>query len=267
MKMTPNCKTNWIGLSALAAIVAFAPLVAAAGQPSDGAVIDLPAEDRRLLDQYLGKGVVGKAVAGKPITDPLKLMPFKKATWHYRMTYGKQKGQTIKHVYEPLDNGPSGANWKVTTGETDILFFKQTGQGEIDFVRHSELDQGLVVTYLPPDPLVVKGMKPGDTHKAHFDVKVYYLKQPDKLKHSGELDLILQYVGAYQVTTPAGTYEAVLIKSTYNGKIGPAKVEDFQYRLLAEDMGIIAEIEKKDISAFLVYKEHLKVGKVLVEKK
>ena len=63
------------------------------------------------------------------------------------------------------------------------------------------------------------------------------------------------------------SYEAVLLKWQYNGKIGPAKVDDVQYRLLAEDVGTVAMVEKKNVSAMLVYNEHVNIGSVLVAKK
>ena len=58
----------------------------------------------------------------------------------------------------------------------------------------------------------------------------------------------------------------MLLKWIYTGKIGPAKVNDLQYRLLAEGVGPIAEVEKKKVSAMLVYKSESKAGKVLVAK-
>ncbi len=97
-------------------------------------------------------------------------------------------------------------------------------------------------------------------------VKVYDLGDPGDLTHQGSLDVIYSYVGAYKVTVPAGTYDAALIKWSYNGSVGPANVEDTQYRFLAEEVGIVAAVEKKDITAMLVYNDNSKYGKVLVSK-
>ena len=38
-----------------------------------------------------------------------------------------------------------------------------------------------------------------------------------------------------------------------------------QYRLLTEGVGVVAMIEEKDVSAFLLYKDYTKIGKVLEE--
>ena len=86
------------------------------------------------------------------------------------------------------------------------------------------------------------------------------------VSHSGSLGLTYSYIGAYKVTVPAGTYDAALIKWTYNGSVGPANIEDTQYRFLAEDVGVVASVDKKDISAMLIYNDHSKYGKVLVSR-
>ena len=70
-----------------------------------------------------------------------------------------------------------------------------------------------------------------------------------------------------EVTVPAGTFQAALFKWDYKGKVGPARVEDVQYRFFTEDVGTLAMIEKTDVTALLVYREHTKIGKVLIEKK
>ena len=262
--MYPDLKVRWMSVLFAVAmgLVLGLPRHAAAQQ---GAAIPLPDEDRKALDTYLGAGVVGKAVAGKPLTEPLKWAPLENSTAHYQMTSGDQKGQLVDHKFSGLERDPSGATWKVEIGKTDLLYMRKTESGDVEFMSHPELDTGLNTAYQPPAPLLVKGMKPGETVKKHFDVKVYYLNEPDKIKHSGSLDLALTYVGAYEVTTPAGKFEAALIKSDYTGKVGPAKVDDVQYRLFVEGVGVVAMIEDKSVSAFLVYNDYTKIGKVLAE--
>jgi hypothetical protein len=257
-------KVRWISVlcAGVFGLILGMPCVAASQQ---NAPIPLPDKDREMLDKYLGKGVVGKAVAGKPITDPLKFEPLVNATWRYLMTSGDLKGQIVDHKFSRLERDPSGATWKGEIGTTDILFLRKTKTNDVEFMSHPELDTGLNTAYNPPAPLLVRGMKPGQTINKCFEVKVYYLNEPEKVKHSGSLELALTYVGAYEVTTPAGKFEAVLIKSDYKGKVGPAKVTDVQYRLFVEDVGIAAMIEDKSVSAYLLYKDYTKIGKVLMK--
>jgi hypothetical protein len=65
---------------------------------------------------------------------------------------------------------------------------------------------------------------------------------------------------------PAGTYTAALVKMSYNGTVGPASVQDTEYRFFAIGVGPVAVIDKQNISAFLVYSNNVKYGKVLTTK-
>jgi hypothetical protein len=258
-------KAKWVCVL----LVASTAFVLAGGRyavaASGGQPIPLPGEDKKILDKFLGKGVVGKAVVGKPMDEPLRFVPLENTTWRYRMTSGDLKGKVVDHKFSSLERDPSGATWKAEIGDTDILMLRKTETNNVEFVSHPELDTGLITTYDPPAPLLVRGAKPGDSGKVKFNVKVYYMDNPGKLKHEGYLELKLSYVGAYEVTTPAGKFEAALVKSDYQGKVGPAKVSDVQYRFLAEGVGVVAMIEQKDVSAYLLYKDHTKIGKVLEE--
>ncbi len=53
----------------------------------------------------------------------------------------------------------------------------------------------------------------------------------------------------------------------YDGKVGPARVKDDQYWFFADGVGPVARIDKKDISAMLVYRDKSKVAGVLVERR
>ena len=71
------------------------------------------------------------------------------------------------------------------------------------------------------------------------------------------------YVGAYEVTVPAGTFEAILLRIDAKIHVGPAKVEDTQYLFYAKGVGKVAEVEAQRIAAVLIYHSHSKTAKVL----
>ena len=133
------------------------------------------------------------------------------------------------------------------------------------FVSLEDFDEKVISRYTPPEPALLAGMAPGDSKAFTIGVKVADLSSPQDVKHEGTLDLTYSYLGAYRVNTPAGSYDAALIKWAYDGKIGPASVEDTQYRFFADNVGMVASVDKLDVSAFLLYKKHTKFGKLLAQ--
>ena len=237
-----------------------------AAQDTKGTVIELPAKDRAFLEQILGKGVVGKAVAGGKLSDPVKFFPLEDGTWVYRITSGKDKDKSEQQLLTRLKRDKSGSSWRQASGTNSVLYLLKTANGAVEIVSTEDQQQGVISRYLPREPIVLPGMRPGDTKLMKTEVKVYDLSHPDHLAHSGSLSILYSYVGAYEVTVPAGTFQAALFKWDYKGKVGPAKVEDVQYRFFVEDLGTLAMIEKTDVTALLVYREHTKIGKVLIKK-
>lgn len=256
-------KSRIIGII-LAATVVWASLRAFADEPGTKPTIDMPAKDRQTIDEYLGQGVVGKAVPADVIDDPLDYVQFKKdSTFPAHMMSGDLKGKVVPHEIKK-EKGPSGRDqWRVSAGVDDVLVFGMNDRGELCFLSHAEPAKGLNGIYNPTPPLLVKGMKPGSTYETDFDVKIVKMDDANAVKHEGKLKLKLSYLGMFEIKTPSGNYNAALVKSEYLGKIGPAKIDDAQYRFFAKGVGAVAMVEFKDISAFMVYNETLKVGKLL----
>ncbi len=249
------------------AVVTAGTVLAAASGAAAGAVIELRSQDRKEIEKYLGKGVVGKAVEARSIDDPAKFMGMGHEPQHLtvKVVHGKMAGKTREISIGPLDRKDERPAWRLEAGD-DVWF------GEVDengnFVQYTTQDckQGVITRYDPPEPILYKGMKPGDSERFRIDVAVFDLARPDRKKYQGYLDVTYSYLGAYEVAVPAGTYNAVLFKWSYVGKVGPAKIKDDQYFFFAEGIGPIARIHKKDISAAIVYRDKTKVAGVLTSR-
>jgi hypothetical protein len=124
----------------------------------------------------------------------------------------------------------------------------------------------VISRYAPPEPGLLNGLAPGDSKAFRIAVKVCDLSDPQDVAHEGALDVTYSYLGAYRVNTPAGSYDAALIKWAYEGKVGLANVDDTQYRFFADNVGMVASVDKLDVSALLVYKKHSKFGKLLAQR-
>jgi hypothetical protein len=110
---------------------------------------------------------------------------------------------------------------------------------------------------------VLTGLQPGQSATASHQVEVYDLSNLSQVSHSGTLDITYRHLGTHRVTVPAGIFDAVLVKWSYSGKIGPANIKDSQYRFLVPNVGMVAMIQIRSISALLVYNDHSKRGKLL----
>jgi len=242
--------------------IVLAALLAATVPPAASAdAIPLPQADRTALEQLLGSGVVGDAVAAGPLASAD--IPLRAGTWTYQVVAGKKKGQTEDDVLTQLERDQSGASWKLEIGAKDLAFIQLGDDQSIAIVSEQDSDQGVITRFSPAEPILTTGMSPGDSKKVTIGVKVYDLSSPDEVSHSGSLDLEYSYVGAYKVTVPAGSYDAALLRWVYDGSVGPASVKDTQYRFVAKDVGIVASIEKKKISALLLYHDNSNTGRVL----
>ena len=100
---------------------------------------------------------------------------------------------------------------------------------------------------LPSEPFMLQGLAAGEERNVKLGITVFDLSNPDEQTHENTLDVSYRYIGAYKVKVPAGSFDAVLMKWTFKGKVGPASVDDTQYRFFAPDMGIVAGIEQLDV--------------------
>lgn len=254
------------GLPALCAVLVLSLNSALAAEPETSQAIELPQTDRNALERQLGQGVVGAALPGKPLPDTSKLLPIRDTSWIFRFVSGDQQGTTQPIDFAPLKRDSSGATGRFSVATKTVYFVRQSDNGDLSIVSEQDLKEGVIVRYAPPEPMILSGMNPGESRQMNISVKVYDLGDPSDLTHQGSLAVTYSYVGAYTVTVPAGAYDAALIKWSYNGSVGPANIEDTQYRFLAEGVGIVASVDKKDISAMLLYNDDSKYGKVLVSK-
>ena len=109
-------------------------------------------------------------------------------------------------------------------------------------------------------------MKPGETRSYSQQVSVNYLDDPGDQEYSGSLNGTYTYVGTYQITVPAGTFDVILFRVKCEGKVGPAHTENIAYNFFAPGVGQVAMIMQEDISAFWIYHINSTTGKVLMRR-
>ena len=247
----------------LAAAVATAAGATGAVAADAGPVIPLPSADQKQLDALLGKGVVGDAVPSKPIVAPELHLPPKGVTLTYRVVDEKGKTTTEQHKVSEADASQSAHGWQYTIGSHGMVIIEKAADGSLAIVAEYDHEQDVISRFTPGEPLLIAGMKPGESRHVSMKVEVADIDDPTDIEHRGTLDVTQTYVGTYQVKVPAGSFEAPLMKWTYAGEIGPASVETTQYRFILEKAGMLAMIERRNISALLIYHDKSRHGKLL----
>ncbi len=229
-------------------------------------IFDLSAADRAEIEKYLGRGVVGRVVDAPVLEDPSRFFPLNKQDiLTVKAVYGNKKGKTRQVHMHNLERSNPPVAWRLSMDNERWLGEIQEN-GDVVLNTTENEDNDVISRYNPPEPVLIQGMRPKESKKMRIDVTVYDLARPTRKKYSGYLNLVYTYIGAFEVTVPAGTYNALLFGWNYDGKVGPASIQDDQYWFFAEGIGPIARIDKKDISAMLIYHDQAKVAEVLVSR-
>jgi len=203
-------------------------MFAAGTAHAQGVVLPLPPEDAQRINSMLGAGVVGNAVPSKPITDAATYFPLQKKSMTYQVTSGPNAGntQTLGLGRRSRPSGPQA--WRFQFSPSLAGYLTQSVDGALIMPAVSDSGEGVVVVSTPTNPFVPKGMNPGETRSFSQQVSVNYLDNPSDQRYSGSVSGTYTYMGTYQVTVPAGTYNADLIRVKFSGKVGPANTKDTQ---------------------------------------
>ena len=228
-----------------------------------GPVLPLPPEDQKELTTHLGAGVVGKALPSEPIGDPGDYFPLQERSHSYLVTAGKNAGKTQKLEVAKRNRPGGDPAWKTALSPSLAAFVNQVESGDLMMAAVADTDHDVLVVSTPANPFLLKGMKPGETRKFEQKVEVDYLDDPARLDYSGTMNGEYTYVGTYEVTVPAGTFPAVLLRTKVEGKVGPAHTQDTAYYFFSPKIGVVAMVSQEDVEAFWIINIDTTIGKVL----
>jgi hypothetical protein len=241
-------------------------LLMSAGQALavDGKVIPLTDALKKALAP-LGEGVVGKPVPAPVIHDPAKMFAMRAGTFEYQFVEGdKYAGKTHNEVYSKLPAKNGNSLWSHNIGETlsEEIEIEPNGSMLTNTEIDTEYGYGC---HFNPGLTVAQKVTPGDSWNVESTISIYHEKTPDKSAGQGTISATRTYVGAYEVTTPAGRFDACLLINDYEIKVGAVKVRDQRYSFFAPGVGKVAEVEGLRVSAILIIHIHHETAKVLVK--
>lgn len=221
----------------------------------------LPDADRLVIETSLGPGRLGPPVTAAPIDDPSAWLPSKPGTQQFQVLQESDAEVPQAVAWIPTPANPSMGRYQFGQEEVLLLGTETDGSRVIEGVE--DMQAKSVTRYDPPEPFLLKGLSLGDSRQIRMSVKVFSSNGAKEITHKGELQVSHEYLGAYRLSVPAGTFDTLVTKSTFKGTIGPAKVEDIQYRFFARHQGLVATIENRQVSALLVYHSNTAITKVL----
>jgi hypothetical protein len=231
---------------------------------ADDVVLPLPPNDQQIIAAKLGS-IVGKALPSRPIDDVSVYFPLQERAAIYRVTAGPNAGNKQTLGLAKTRRAEGKAAWRFQFSPSLAGFIHQTPEGDLMMPAVTDTSQGVVVVTTPANPFVLKDMKPGETRSYSQQVSVIGLDDPADQEYSGSLNGTYTYLGNYQVTVPAGTYEAVLLRLKCEGKVGPARTHDTAYYFFAPGKGVVAMISQEDATAFWIIHIDTTSGKVLMK--
>ncbi len=241
-------------------------LMAAGSARAQGVVLPLPPEDQQKITAKLGPGVVGNALPSRPIDEVSVYFPLQDKSANFQVTAGPKAGNTQTLALSKARRPSGKLAWRFQISPSLAGFIHQTAAGDLLMPAVTDTGEGVVVVTSPANPFVLKGMKPGETRSYSQSVSVIELSDPSDQEYSGSLNGTFTYVGTYQVTVPAGTFDAILLRLKCDGKVGPAHTQDAAYYFFAPGVGVVAMISQEDATAFWIIHIDTSTGKVLSSK-
>ena len=157
-----------------------------------------------------------------------------------------------------------GETWTRTVGQEYTLHLQRTADGYLVLPSEIAHAHNALVRFEPPLIYLIAGMEPGERRVFDGTLDVYSSSRPAMKLYRGRIRATTVYAGVHQVTTPAGTFQAAVIKTEYEIDILKiVSVRDTLYTFYAEGVGKVAEAERRRVVMGLL-KTDTKVGKVLL---
>ena len=228
---------------------------------SVGPDLTLPDADRLAIETSLGKGSLGPPVSAPSIDEPSEWFPAYTGTKLFQVTQGPYAGSQQTVEWTPAK--AKGLSGRYQFGQEEVILLRTDKKGSLVIEGVEDIQAESVTRYDPPEPFLLQGLAPGEHQQTRMSIKVFSAQDPKEVTHQGELHVTYEYLGACRLTVPAGSFDTAVTKSTFSGKVGPAKIEDIQYRFFAQKVGLVATIENRQVSALLVYQSNKSVAKVL----
>jgi len=212
----------------------------------------------------LGSNIVGKSLPEVVIKDPYRYVAGKPGKYTYQMLATDDENTVTKFEMRSeidLEIGKA-RKWSLEIDNDFIEEWEADNTGGIHMTAQTDVDSGYRVEFTP-HLLLPAGARQRQQWKSESSLNVYETSDPDTIVYEGELVSTKAYEGRFEITTPAGKFDAILISDEYEINIGPVNIKDKRYVFYAFDVGKVAEIDGFHVSAFLFFHKRKNEVKIL----
>ncbi|CAN5819540.1 hypothetical protein BH11PLA1_BH11PLA1_23100 [soil metagenome] len=159
---------------------------------------------------------------------------------------------TLREVVGPGDTAPPNAITDAPTPAegSDFWFTLGAGQdGALTLTDSIDFKDRVWTEFSPPMLVLPADLKVGATSTSTFEMTVHPLSDLKKVKAQGQATSVVVVEALERVTVPAGTFEALRIRSTLTASLGPAKVSNVTTTWYAAGKGIVLTRESQKVTA------------------
>ena len=212
----------------------------------------------------LGSDVVGESLPAIVINDPYRYIAGRPGKYIYLMLLKDDKNNNTKYELRSELDSKVGElrKWSLKIDNAFIEEWEADSKGSIHLVAQTDVDSGYRVVF-SPHLLLPTGAQQGQHWKSESSLNVYKTSDPDTIAYEGELLSNKAYEGRFEITTPAGKFDAILISDDYEINIGAVNIKDKRYTFYAPNVGKVAEIDGFHVSAFLFFHKRKNEVKIL----
>lgn len=122
-------------------------------------------------------------------------------------------------------------------------------QGAVHVVQTVEAAEYVQTTFDPPMLMLPPRITPGETVTSAFHMKVHPLGKPDEVNTEGDATNTVACIGHETISTPAGTFETMKVRSVFKALMGNVEVENVTETWFAPRRGIVAETRTQRVTA------------------
>jgi hypothetical protein len=139
----------------------------------------------------------------------IELLPLAAHAGVVEVTEGYKHPRQVDYRMEADEDG----QWRLSTDGTGVVYFRKGNDGAVEITREDDMGENVAVSYEPPIVGVPTALVPGKMVRGSVNMTVRNLKN-GHVRDAGRCDYTVELLGRQEVTTPAGRFDAYVIRST-----------------------------------------------------